>query len=381
MNKIITKLLFAATIMLAVSGCNLRKSEVKEIDYSLIPYAVRTPGEKDRLGYMDTKGNTVIEPSFTDAWLFSDGLAQVRALDVPLRGFIDKTGKIVIPTFYDNATMFFNERAFVHAPGQPIACINTTGKVVFELPDIIEAGFFGENLAPVCDANKKWGYVNTEGEMVIKPQYDDAQSFSEGLAAVRMGDEYGYINHEGQYVINPQFYVADAFSCGYAQVKKTKYSSYYDYINQKGKIVSDKFEGGFNHISENKLLCVYGPTRTESKKMIIRNHRGDSIASTQYFERAGVFSEGLCWVEYNKKSGFINTKGLLAVNPIYDNASNFHEGVAVVAVDGKYGLIDTKGNYIVEPQYFFIGSAPHFKGAGSESRLKTYMYQWRCKKL
>lgn len=378
MNKKFATLLFIATILFAVTGCNFRKSELKEIDYSLIPFAVRTEHNGNLLGYMDTKGNIVIEPAFIDAWLFSDGLAQVWTTDGE-RGYIDKTGQLVIPAIYDRATMFFDERAFVHVTDGPIVCINTVGEVVFELPDIIEAGFFAEGLAAVRNSNDKWGFVNTQGEMVITPQYDDAQAFSEGLAAVRMGNKYGYINHEGQYVINPQFHGVDAFSCGYAFVKKSQYLSQYDYINKKGKIVSDKLAGGFTYMSDNLLLCVYGPTRNEGRKMIIRNQRGDSIASTQYFERASIFSEGLCWIEYNKKSGFVNKKGILAVNPIYDNASNFHEGVAVVEVDEKYGLIDTKGNYIVEPQYFFMGSAPHFRGGSSENRLKTHMSEWNCK--
>ena len=33
-------------------------------------------------------------------------------------------------------------------------------------------------------------------------------NFSEGLAAVKMGDRYGYINKQGQYVANPQFDIA-----------------------------------------------------------------------------------------------------------------------------------------------------------------------------
>ena len=35
-----------------------------------------------------------------------------------------------------------------------------------------------------------------EVEYVIKPQFDDAWSFSEGLAPVKIGDKYGYISKE-----------------------------------------------------------------------------------------------------------------------------------------------------------------------------------------
>ncbi|WP_223209986.1 WG repeat-containing protein [Picosynechococcus sp. NKBG042902] len=42
--------------------------------------------------------------------------------------------------------------------------------------------------------------MDKEGTMVINPQFDSAGSFSEGLAAVRVGDRMGYINKEGEQI-------------------------------------------------------------------------------------------------------------------------------------------------------------------------------------
>src|ERR1035438_7137669 len=78
----------------------------------------------------------------------------------------------------------------------------------------------------------KWGYVDVAGKMAINPQFDDADEFSEGLAAVRLGGgvpkpfrglggggRYGYIHRDGKYVINPQFDEAGKFAAGLAAVK------------------------------------------------------------------------------------------------------------------------------------------------------------------
>src|SRR3954462_2626566 len=47
----------------------------------------------------------------------------------------------------------------------------------------------------------KWGYINRTGEVVIKPQYDDAWDFSEGLAYVREGARRGLIDKTGRMVV------------------------------------------------------------------------------------------------------------------------------------------------------------------------------------
>lgn len=52
---------------------------------------------------------------------------------------------------------------------------------------------------------EKWGFVNTSGEVVIKPTYENAKSFSNGLAAVCKDGEWGFINTEGKVVIDYQF--------------------------------------------------------------------------------------------------------------------------------------------------------------------------------
>ena len=57
------------------------------------------------------------------------------------------------------------------------------------------------------------------GTIVINPQFDKAESFSEGLAAVRIGGKEGFIDKTGHYVINPQFDSANSFSDGLAAVR------------------------------------------------------------------------------------------------------------------------------------------------------------------
>ncbi len=84
---------------------------------------------------------------------------------------------------------------------------------------------------------EKYGFIDRTGKMVIAPQFDDAQSFSEGLAPVKVGKKWGYINNVGSYVIYPQFDFASVFNDGLAPVNVE--FGIYGYIDKNGKIVID----------------------------------------------------------------------------------------------------------------------------------------------
>ena len=54
--------------------------------------------------------------------------------------------------------------------------------------------------------------------IAIDPQYEDAQAFSEGLAAVQKNGKWGYINEDGEVVIPFEYDIAFVFNEGLAVV-------------------------------------------------------------------------------------------------------------------------------------------------------------------
>ncbi|MBR5028815.1 MAG: WG repeat-containing protein [Bacteroidales bacterium] len=59
---------------------------------------------------------------------------------------------------------------------------------------------FSEGLARV-KKNRKWGFIDKCGKVVVPLEYDDAYNFSEGLAVVWKGESRGYINKQGELVL------------------------------------------------------------------------------------------------------------------------------------------------------------------------------------
>lgn len=196
-------------------------------------------------------------------------------------------------------------------------------------------------LLPV-KVSSKWGYVNGSGQMVINPQFDNANDFHEGRAAVCLGkpctwwdapspneSRWGFIDASGKMVITPQYGSATDFSEGAASV-----------------CTGD---------------CSSNPTKPFSRGYI--DHDGKVVIPMQ-FGIASSFSEGLAqvcigkceWEQnsgYDGKFGFIDHSGHFVINPQYDNAWDFKNGFAKIAVgkgdDAKTGYIDKTGKTIWQP--------------------------------
>lgn len=74
--------------------------------------------------------------------------------------------------------------------------------------------------------------------MVIQPQFDYVSSFSEGLAAVAIDKKIGYINKVGKIVIPIQLDRAKDFFEGLAVVKNSDKNNFrFGFINKKGEMV------------------------------------------------------------------------------------------------------------------------------------------------
>lgn len=99
---------------------------------------------------------------------FHDGFALVQRNG--LWGYIDTKGDEVIPCIYKGTEY---------------------GNYGFD---------FSEGMAVIIDKNGKYGYINTKGEIVIKPQFQQAGSFSESVASVYLDGKLNFIDKDGKYI-------------------------------------------------------------------------------------------------------------------------------------------------------------------------------------
>ena len=81
---------------------------------------------------------------------------------------------------------------------------------------------------------------------VIPFAYDQAMSFSEGLAAIRENDKWGFIDRKGTVVVSVQYKSVQPFSGGYAIVLTDKVSILINRQGQPVLEVMDAVENGAN---------------------------------------------------------------------------------------------------------------------------------------
>jgi hypothetical protein len=144
--------------------------------------------EHGKWGYIDKTGRIVIPLQYHFAYRFSEGLAWVEPWPERFM-LIDRTGKKADMTkIYSYALPFSEGLALVVVPGERgPGYIDATGRMIVARDDSRkDANSFREGLAPVKEGGK-WGYIEKTGKMVISPQFPECGQFVEGLAAVKVG--------------------------------------------------------------------------------------------------------------------------------------------------------------------------------------------------
>ncbi len=281
-------------------------------------------------GFVDESGKFVIPPRYEGARGFGeDGLAIVQVAETEgsywRQGFIDKAGNVVVPARYDML--------------RPIS----GGLAVFRRGD-------------------KWGAIDREGREAIPPRFGWLGWFGDnGLAPASLesqfGEEkarFGYVDRTGRFVIAPSFSYAGNFKPMQADggleapeglARVTLAGGQGAYIDAAGKIVT-RFPAGIvvGGISPNGLVRIQS---VDNAKYGFADRTG-AIVMPPRFEQAGGFdSHGLASARENGKVGYIRADGSWAIEPRFELAGTFDEfGQAQAEENGSSVLIDRTGQVV-----------------------------------
>lgn len=260
-------------------------------------------------------------------------------------GYINKKGEIVIEPQYSNASTFFNGIAWVKDEKENEFLIDTEGKIVLNLTEKnLKCSSYSDGILAVSDNGKHY-YINSKGEK-ISEEYDKCYNSVEGRAMVIKNKKCGYIDSStGKLVVDCMYGESSGdFSAGVACVEK---DGKYGFIDKEGNVVIDfnyisasQFEYNTNDYSKDGIAMAQ-VSKTNGTHIYI-DLKGNEYSSPIYF------GEGMGVLIENKKSTFIDKDGNKVIDKLYDRAVPFSEGLAYVEIDGKTGFIDKTGEFVFE---------------------------------
>ncbi len=333
--------------------------------------------KKEGYYYIDIQGNILNQyPIFlrSDMNPFKeDGFAFVENITTSAEKYgaaiIDKQGNVLGDSFFDPKDICVGEKntfPILVRKSDKIAILDENfdeiGQVDgYSVEDIKFGTGFSEGIAGLTvaiEGEELYGYINTNGEWIIEPQYKDGSVFTEdGIAKVENPETelYGYVDSDGDWLNEDWFYDASDFCGGYALVQKEK-DGKAAYINTKGEYITDfifDYKNSQKGFSEG--LAYVKEDGRESYGYI--NGQGEYILEPHYLY-ANEFSCGLACVndpvDGQDREVYIDKSGKIIIE---DNGMVHYtfspDGYAIVADARtyKYGMINTKGEWLFKPQF------------------------------
>ena len=317
-------------------------------------------------------------------------ITQAKPYGGKLWGYINQDGETVIEPIYKKCYKFSESGLAPIYESKKFSFINTKGEeITTEISGfkLIEGfvGFGGlegynDGLVAVVK-DKKWGFLDTDGNIAIELKYDKVSIFNNGAAIAKIGDDFfvlnksgeeskivgedivtvkhiinglapfssstkqsGFIGTDGEIVIAAQFASVGFFfdELTWAKTADKKLG----YINKKGEwIIEPQF------LAAKEFGSVSGLARVKTATGWTYVNKAGEIITIDDTESWGDFSDGLAKGKKLGKTGYYNNKGEWIIAPELEAGKDFKNGFAAVKKGGKWGFVDTSGEWVIEAQY------------------------------
>ncbi|HPA60343.1 MAG TPA: WG repeat-containing protein, partial [Clostridia bacterium] len=257
-------------------------------------------------------------------------------------GFIDTKGNVIIEPVWDGIGEFKNGLTYVLKDGK-YGVINTRGELVTEC---VWDDAWPTNYGMIAvKKDDKWGIINTQSEVVMELVWDDIGFINDQFVCVKLNDRWGILTVKGAVVLELEWTSISMCSNEIFEVNKNtknNYQSHY-YLIQNETITELKWahiDPFFEGLASVKVNEKWGYINTHGR-LVVR----------PIWEEAGPFREGLAPVKQGGKWGYIDTQGRLVIQPVWDLTGGFSEGLAMVIEDKRRGYINPQGEVVIWPFY------------------------------
>ena len=209
-------------------------------------------------GYINTKNEWVIPPTYQYAFAFRQGVARVKKGRNYM--YINLKGEPVIQDF-DNYVI----QNYVIEPSDNTYIVGVRKECKYMVYDLngnlldTYDGFINNwsgNAIFGVKKGGKWGYIDGYGKVIVPFEYEEVNNFSEGLASVRKDGKWGYINPKNEIVIPIEFTNKEVgfFKNGGAEYYTDRGAGL---INLKGEIIAEPKYDSIEYVNGNIAIVSF----------------------------------------------------------------------------------------------------------------------------
>jgi hypothetical protein len=326
-----------------------------------------------------TDGSPKIYAVVDDLRPFDNGFTQI-VKDGKV-SIIKADGEIKLAFEYDKAIPF--GRNVLLTKGDRNYIYDSKGKVkLWNYPMDISWQNLSETLKPIKTDNQKWGYINDDGELKIKAEFDEAGSFKNGIAVVCKNGLCGFMNENGKKITDLVYELPDYYAGKEALLAKK--DGKFGYLDAEGKvlvsltyeeifdfdfIIKAKKDGKWGFINKNENIVIplkydfiedFNPNKPE-----FRFQNEDRIGWLDKDGQERIVTDLERWaneiVAIDDKSsrvkvadyyGLVQKNGKWLVPIRYENEFVFDKfDKAIVRENQRWGMIDKGGNIVIPTIY------------------------------
>lgn len=217
----------------------------------------------------------------------------------------------------------------------------------FPYPDMIESDLLmvEEKLFPVLK-NGKFGFMNRQGELIVKAEYDYVSIFSSGLAAVFKNGKFGFIDKNNNVIIDFLFDEVQDFEQGRAVVE---IDENFGWINTTGSYVIPAVYEDIGTYSDG---IIYG---FKDDKYQYFNRDGKPLFDRK-FDEAYSFTDGLAKVFFDDYVAYLKKDGSFLIKSEAKDLKHFHENLFVIDFGDSLNITDLNDSLYLEESVDRIGT-------------------------
>lgn len=328
-KKVMAVVIALAVIIMFIIALTKLIGNVDNTGEKIIPINYFTIFTNGKWGVIDSKGETIIEPTYADM------------IQIP-----DKTKAVFVCTYdvnYDNNTY-------------KTKVLNNKNEELYKDYELIETiqnfdesnNLWYESNVLKVKKDGKYGIISIDGKEIVSCQYENIEALngvSNSLLTTKDGKK-GLIDKAGSIIIDNNYKSIKPLS--------TRYEDGYIVENDEGKF------GVINYNKKVALECKYESISNiyGDNKYVVKQDGTSKIIDTEnktYLEGKAnnikSINENNVIIENDSKYGIINLDGEEVVKPDYQELKYLFSDYYIAKKDNKYGVINTKGETQLEFNY------------------------------